>query len=715
MLQILFYILCIVTCLIIGAPIGTKLIRNDDESLLQQYLLLGGAEIIIVCFWGGNIGIPVKYTMLVLVVVNAFFVILWRKAIFNSLNDKRKIAFLFFCVLAGLLSMAPILIYNACSPYVDGYTYICIGDYLKDHGYSHDVTLDQFHPWLTQIGLYKHYGFRIGVQYLLAFFCSLFSLKYSIFVYAPVSALGVFLFGCAVCTVVYRTANFNHSYIAVVVSVFNAPILMWIAIFGFLPQLFGMVFMIASIYGFEIIVKKEEISLKEYVLGTIYVASMSICYSEIVPFWVLSVIALLIYKEFIEQSLVSDIKKIIIWALMTIITLNKYFIDMIPALLLQFGAAVGWKTNYDLMSYIGMIFNTVPVGYSFLDTSGNLFRRYVLGIYTILAVVLLGFGINRSELKNKKKVLSSCLVSSIPFLIMLIYFRFFSYDIFLDKIGNNWSIFKMVQYFYVIPCIFLFGFYADAFRNIILKNLLCALIICSTTVNTINYSKTAVSSMLEFTGNSVNPLEEYVSLAEKYKNEDKIINLVDIPLEHRKLLTYFMRDNKLASDWSSDGYFSFYGNIKDPACDYNGITLSYDSSSENEIAGIIEVEPKYVEVNPGNGVGVYEKDEVHCWTWNDVVSDYNLVNYSRGDKATLTCGFASAATSEAKVSVFVNGQLADEVIIMPGQVIYYESDLNFSGKQGMKVEFIYTGETMKPTASDSRELSLRVLDFRIDV
>jgi hypothetical protein len=149
----------------------------------------------------------------------------------------------------------------------------------------------------------------------------------------------------------------------------------------------------------------------------------------------------------------------------------------------------------------------------------------------------------------------------------------------------------------------------------------------------VNLAKEQAEIMGNYSGNMQNSLGEYLKLKEELKNEKGIINLVvgENEIQHRKALTYFLREHKISSDWTKDdGYISpyFLDQNKKLQITDNSITYIYNPMSKNKIANM---EKSSVFVSMGNGFYNLEHDETNKWHWSQknsvmIINNYSLLN-----------------------------------------------------------------------------------------
>lgn len=115
-----------------------------------------------------------------------------------------------------------------------------------------------------------------------------------------------------------------------------------------------------------------------------------------------------------------------------------------------------------------------------------------------------------------------------------------------------------------------------------------------------------------------------------------------------------------------------------------------------------------------SGVGTYEENVDHFWTWNDVSSEYRIRNYSTSKQAIFKCGFSSASNECSTVNVFVDDVLIDSIELKPNVITEYSHELIFNNKKDITISFEYIGDSFGPTDYDSRVLSIRVIDMNVE-
>lgn len=721
--QIAFYIICLLGIVIFGIPFE-YLAGNQEESKgvsVPSAFLMGAAQLILLSYWLSYFGMAMESAVFI---IGLLCIILWIVVIFKrkfSLKDFISVEngfIVLICVAAGALALIPMVVYKASFSYGDGYTYICIADYLVEHGYNEPAELNEYYPWLTQMALYQIKHFRIGAQMLLSFWTAALHQEYSIMVYTPLSGVGVALFGNAVWLYSKSKAcsDTRTNIHAVIFSAFNVPIVIWSAIYGFFPQLFGLVYMITALACLLNMMKGNcQPTLKNVWQAAVFTAVMALCYSEVVPFFVLVIIIMFVYLGAKKKCFLPIFKLICTVAITTVVLLGEYFVQMIGAILTMFGAITGGNVTVNWLGYAGYLLSSVPAAFNF-KTEQSITARAVMSAVTLIMLVLLIIGIVRSNKEDRKDQLVETALMSLPYFVMLIYFTSITADPFnVGGVGNSWSVYKLAQYYYVIFCCGLLPFYADTFRG---KNkaykcsscLFILLFISFSAINTYNYSEYVTRGMRNYVGDKDKPIEEYIKLADLYAEEERTINLVDIADEPRKLVTYFLRNNKLVSNWKSDGYFNIYGEINAPDYDPEGVFLAFDPDNDLSVAGLYPLPDDYVLVRGLSGVGDTESQEnIGSWNWNDKEFSYEIVNYSDSGQISLKFLMGCAVPDEDnRAEIYVDEELVETIGFHESELSQVVLNLAIAPGDSEIVYFKYEGKALPPTSYDTRELLVSV-------
>lgn len=560
--------------------------------------MLGMLTIQLLSFWGCYIlkngtdtwGKPLLFF---LIVCNIIFLLKKRDDLFDSLKsttwgDCVSIIIAFFGA-SVILSLR--FLYGAEYPYVDGFSYICNADYFQSYGYTVPVdSNDQIlHPWLSQTFLYQKFHLRIGTQMMLALFSSFFSMHFSIDMFLPMIATGVVILSLGG-SIFFTDNNSKIQILTTTIIALNTPIIIWMAQSGFLPQIYGSAFIVyATGQYFQIVNNfidtKKKYDVREYFIIAISWCGIALSYSEMVPFMALLVISSLVYQRILLNKFYFQMLRLpIVSILICTFILFPYIPGMIKAIFSQFGAIVGWNQIKDLNTYISQFYSVTGPDYSYSngvwDANAHLFQ--LITLLMIIATVL-GF------MHLSKQIKTEITFLMIPYVILYLYFLLFTDNPWaVGNIGNSWSVFKLMQYWYVLisPVI---GLSLGTFlkRNSGFYFFVILYILYNSNEG-IQYAKSLANNMVSYVGDdNEDPIQEYYDLYDKYANYENIIWLDNLPNKHRQLIAYFLQDNLLISNWDSDDYMATIPEFD--INDYNvGIHLIYKPLNENEIAGCIE-------------------------------------------------------------------------------------------------------------------------------
>lgn len=719
-MQMIYYLIIIMFTILFGVPLYILLNRDRKLFWFPLSALYGGGSVILIGYWlsyfglGFNIGAFIYLTADIILWI---YILLKRRNELKILltTDKIQMPVIVACIAAGVLSLLPMLVYKGSFPYGDLYTYVCIADFLKENGYNSQIDLDVYKPWLSQMYLYQECDFRIGAQMFLAFWTGLFRRTFSIELYAPVSGCGVFLIGCSVweCIQHYFKADKKGALYGVVLCAFNAPIIVWSSIFGFFPQLFGLVFTVVALVYILSVFNEDKFTWKNIFLSSFFVSVAALCYSEIIPFYVLSVLAIVIYKVINEKRITAVIKKGFAVGIISFLLLGSYFINMIRAILTQMGAVVGGEQTINWWGYIGYLLSAVPIGFNYKIDNFGIRPKVLYTLITFFIIMLLIIGISNIIRTGKNKYIIEFLLLSAGYGIMLVYFTSIAENPFGEGIGNSWGIYKLVQYYFVV-----FGpFFSYAIMKCFFKSkkaevlgyVLLAVFALFSAKNVLQYSYEVTTPMREIVGDDVNPIGEYYALYEEYANEEKVINLVDVRAENRKMATYFLRDCKLISDWSSDSYFGIMGGAeKDPLFEPEGIILTTDVTSSNRIANLVRKDDGMISIKALDGVGGKESSgDNESWTWNQQLSRYLVTNYTDNEEITIKFSVSAAVgNDESILKVTCNGKLYDKIELTATDKKEILIKLNVTNGGSAEIELEYSGDFMKENGVNGRNLYL---------
>ena len=312
-------------------------------------------------------------------------------------------------------------------------------------------------------------------------------------------------------------------------------------------------------------------------------------------------------------------------------------------------------------------------------------------------------GFCKSSRENRKEFV----LASLPYICMLIYFALFTENPFIQGKGNSWSIFKLMQYYFAMAAPYMAIFMAGAIGNArkFLVGVVVVAFIAFNIHNTLYYEQILAGSMKNYVGRTENPIEAYYALYEKYGNERQTIALYDVPIKHRQMVTYFLKDVPLVSDWESDDYF---GHIPiGPKELHGGINLIYDLSDGENVAGLVERDAALA-----FAAGFYEAEMSgeKYWHWSRKESNLDIARYKSGTEYLMQCEIWGNGQQEQILNIYSNtGELLQTLVLRPNEVAAIAITV---GEQVDALRFKCDGEAMM-NENDPRELAFAISNYRI--
>ena len=692
--------------------------KEIQGKWIPKSFLIGAAVLMLATFWISNLnkgGLQSVSSIVIAIflVIAVAILVRRRKYVIQYFKMLKKfdIVILFLCFFAGLLPLSIYVLFGAQQPYCDGYTYICNADYLLENGYKVLVSAEELilHPWLSQIHLYQEYSYRIGAQMLLSLFSGFFHVEFSLELFLPTICLGVFLCGASAWT--FETdkiiSNFYVKILVVLLMVLNIPIIFWNAIYGFLPQTIGSAFCLAAVIAVNNIERWENDKRWNIMCSALMISALALSYNEMLPFFVLITIVQIVricivnrgQRKYILQNIVGC-------GIVSVLFIIIYVPGMVHAILSQFGATVGWnQNNKDFFSYLAYFFSTVPADYDFVTANRGIIN-YALEVITLVVFALCVVGWNKSD----KKIRTEFLCTSLPYMGMLVYFMFLTVDPFTGNRGNAWSIYKLAQYFFIVAVPYLATFIGSAIERVhkyIFGGCVFIFVLLSS-ICAIDYADKMADQMRSYVGEEEKPIKEYYNLYERYGESEDVIALRNVPDKHRQMITYFLKDVKLVSNWDTDGYYLAMPEIPEKLYE-NCINLVYDPKSKNSVAGMTE---KSIDITFGKGFYDIETSASAFWRWSKKESSVEITRYSNNKgKMLLECGLAFYGQgSDAKELNIYDGemQLLRTIVMEPGKMakVSLELDADITN-----LNFVYSGQENVPNDSETREIAFMISDY----
>ena len=393
--QIAFYLTMIGASFAIGLAF-VLLSKSEQENWIPRSFTYGAGILMIVSYWisyfnkNGFRKAAIPAMLFVLAATVAIYAVR-RKALLNYIKGISKGDFVntAICCILSALPLLLIIVFGAQFPYCDGYTYICQADYLMEHGYRVMVNPGDTvtHPWLSQMLWYQREHFRPGVQMFMAFFSSIFGVRFSFEIFLPVIAFGIFLCGMGSWNFIRKkyAVNWIAKFLAVILVVGNVPIIIGNALYGFLPQAFGTAFFIAAsaeVFSFSDWKKDRNWHIPA---AALLFACEGLVYNEMLPF--LCAVTAIYMTRYIclhKEEWKQSIAYMFACAIAAISAIATYLPGIVRALLTMFTSLFGWHQEKDINTYLAYLLSSVPAEYSFMTA------EYGMKLYFFEALTLIG-------------------------------------------------------------------------------------------------------------------------------------------------------------------------------------------------------------------------------------------------------------------------------------------------------------------------------------
>ncbi|MFC6230993.1 hypothetical protein ACFQI7_24515 [Paenibacillus allorhizosphaerae] len=730
LIYIVYYVCVLLIVFISGiwlASIFGRGIFKDSKLVLS--FLLGFLWLILVSSWSSFIGLTFERSSIYILGISIFLSLIalaWEirtKNLSSWQPSKNIIMLVSLAFVSGIVILSPVLIFKAINLYNDAFTYLSISDYLLTHSYFDEARPDANSPWLTQMKLYQVMGYRMGSQFFLSLITAIFSRHFSLDLYISVLAIGQFMLVLAIWLFNKYVMKLSNVALTIIVlfTALHIGIPIQNTINAFFPQAYGMV-IIVLVFTFMIIAYSNNTGrIQHILLSSISIAALVVTYSELVPFAFISMFAVLIYLLYKDKDIKSLLLKSSVIVLCAILLSNIALIKAFQAIKGQLSAVVGHHIDYTLWNYVQLILSLHPI-----MNDGSLYNKYpiinlILSFFTVLCVILIVIGFSRNKL-SREFVILYCLSSS--FLLMLFYFIFVAHNPWNTAVrGHSWNIYKTVQYLFVlVPSFVGSGIMFFYYKSGITRKLTYLLGLTFISLNmmlTYYFDYVNTSPVRSYTGNKVNPLNEYYKLYEMLKNEKRPINIIvpDNLNTHTNVLSYILRDHILVSDWSKVPSINHMlaPNDRTPELRKDAVTLIYKPNSQSGAASM-EILQDNVHVDIVSGVHSLEQNKEHKWYWSsgDIhIKTINTLDVKKTLSLTFIVWLPPTIKDSKDIEILYKNNLINKINIQPNVPNPININIPIDAGEG-SITLKYLGEVVK-VGGDPRQLGFSLVDFHYSI
>lgn len=464
--------------------------------------------------------------------------------------------------------LAQILRFDGYNPFNDTYTYLEHAQWLQDHAFRETARPSGFYPAATQIAIYQRLQERMGASFMLAWLQSAFGFRWSYEVY-PVLAGALLTAGAWAMAGVLAYFTRCSRVLAILIGTLAVTLpggFRFGAVHGFLPQTAGLTFAIITLFLFAFWLAKSDPPGRRQSVVTVFVVAVPLaagtaCYFALLPFVGLSLLFTFGVVFWLRRPhLLHLTRRLFLLAAVTLLLLHIETLRAYSAILFNMTANVGTPVGWKLSEYTGHALGMYSgawetpywaLGGPILSISAG-FLLLAAGLWHVL----------------RQRVAWPYLPGFAAFcglgVLLFIKFRYFTPlpPGWVIGQGSSWSAFKAIGWLgplILILCgIGLVRTLAWLRSPRLVSAGIIAIILGFSLAANHTEAARSTAGFRESTGASERPYETLLDLRRFLEStpSETVLNL-DIPPEGQKLrqlLVYFLRDHRLASDWSTDGY-----------------------------------------------------------------------------------------------------------------------------------------------------------------
>lgn len=471
-----------------------------------------------------------------------------------------------FAILASIGWFLSVIRFQAFNPYNDAYTYLVQAQWLQNHPFREMVRPSGQYPAWTQIALYQTLHLRMGASFLLGWVQAAFAADWSYLVYPVVMAFPLIAAALAVAGTL-RLAVGSGSVIswlcgAVILTTLNG--FSFGTLLGFLPQTYGIAFAFAGLclLGMYVWSLRQGDVIRPLALFPVALvfSALLFSYPEIAPLVLIATFVNLLIQLWLTPSLNRSFIRLAAGvSLAVLLVANAEVLRVAESLRIQANAVVGGPVVWTPLQFVahasGFLSGAWDGSY-WTFRSATITELAVSLLLTATCVVLIRY---RHELQWEP-ICPAPIVIGVGTAAWL-YFRYVSKSPWTEGVGQSWSQFKISNWtsvfvLFLVTCAIALA----SRRGAILRSLaILALLLWQASGLAWNYvlADYRTRPFRNETGFNQAPFDSYYkirSVARLAGREPIYLDLGGQHHKNRQMLTYFLSDRPVISDWSDDGY-----------------------------------------------------------------------------------------------------------------------------------------------------------------
>ena len=181
------------------------------------------------------------------------------------------------------------------------------------------------------------------------------------------------------------------------------------------------------------------------------------------------------------------------------------------------------------------------------------------------------------------------------------------------------------------------------------------------------------------------------------------IELVNVPAKHRQMITYFLKDVELNSDWNTDGYYSSIPQSEEKS----DICLYYNKADSSAIAGLAKIENSLLFQN-----GFYEEEkneDGRIWRWSQKESEIEPIVNEEVKECIIEFDIFPYGESESNQVVDIYdeaGKFIQQIPLLNGVPLHTSIKWN---KEMGKIKLVYS--SVATDTEDGRHLAFAISNY----
>lgn len=459
--------------------------------------------------------------------------------------------------------------FEAFNPLNDAFTYLVHGQWLQEHPFREPAQMVGF-PAATQVKLYQALHARMGASFLLGWVQAVFGLKWSYIAFPAVILLPL-VAGAMAISGACRFATRGGTALCFLAGAAAATTLNGFsfgAATGFLPQTYGIAFAFGALtlFGIQLSTLNENsrVGLAQAAPVALLFAALVFCYPEFVPFVTLAAFSAMGVLAFRRPSMLR------VWASLTgsvvflvILLTNFELYRAVRSLLVQKDAVVGgpivWTPVQFVAHAVGLLSGAWDSSIPFLwNATATWSLTIAMVAASALTLTLCSKRLRATALIPAGAVLA---VGAMAFL----YLRYFVASPWSHGVGQSWSQFKISNWLspfalLMIACAAVLAARANRWARLAIPT---GLLLWQAGGFAWNYylADLRTRPFRMASRSDWAPFDTYHHLRRAVKSQTRGERLfLDLGGPHykvRHLVSYFLSDHRLLSNWKDDDGYIF--------------------------------------------------------------------------------------------------------------------------------------------------------------